>query len=87
MNYEDSRADLDELVLEMTTSTHTWSYSQRLDKLRSLSILTRRALQATAGAPNEPERRSSIDALLDRVGGVMAAAAQREKIQENYRHR
>lgn len=87
MNYEESRADLDELALEMTTSTHTWSYSQRLDKLRSLAIITRRALQATSGAPEELERRSSIDALLDRVSGVMAAAAQREVILESYRHR
>lgn len=86
MNYEEARADLDELASEMVTSTHTWSYSQRLDKLRSLAILTRRALRATSGSPNETALRSSIDMLLDRIGGMMAAAEQLEKLQEGYRH-
>ncbi|WP_269792709.1 hypothetical protein [Stenotrophomonas sp. Iso1] len=86
MNYEEARADLDELALEMVTSTHTWSYSQRLDKLRSLAILTRRALQATSGSPNESAHRSSIDSLLDRIGGMMATAAQLEELQESYKH-
>ena len=86
MNYEEARADLDELASEMVTSTHTWSYSQRLDKLRSLAILTRRALRATSGSPNETALRISIDMLLDRIGGMMAAAEQLEKLQEGYRH-
>src|SRR5690606_41708424 len=41
MNYEEARADLDELASEMVTSTHTRSYSQRLDKLRSLPTLSK----------------------------------------------
>ncbi|MCD9087002.1 hypothetical protein [Stenotrophomonas sp. SY1] len=86
MNYEEARADLDELALEITTSTLSWSHSQRLDKLRSFTILTRRALQAASGSPNEPERRGSIEALLDRVERAVVAAAQREKLQENYEH-
>lgn len=86
MNYEEARADLDELALEMVTSTHTWSYSQRLDKLRSLAILARRALRATSGSADEPAHRSSIDSLLDRIGGMMGAAAQLEKLQESYKH-
>ncbi|MGH8055086.1 MAG: hypothetical protein ACREP4_14330 [Stenotrophomonas sp.] len=87
MNYEEARADLDELAQEMVTSTHTWSYSQRLDKLRSLAILTRRALRATSGSPNEPAHRSSIDSLLDRIGGMMSAAAQLEELQAGYKQR
>ncbi len=73
MNYEEIRADLDELAQEMTISTHAWSYSQRLGKLRSLAILSRRAMSAASGSLSESERRHGIECLLARIKGMVAA--------------
>lgn len=72
MDYEEARADLDDLVLEMTDAGRGWSQSQRLEKLRSLTILARRAMNAATGASNESEHRSSIESLLDRMESAMA---------------
>jgi len=74
MNYEEARADLDDLVLEMTDFGRGWSQSQRLDKLRSLAILARRAISAASGSSSESEFRSSIDSLFERMEGAMAVA-------------
>ncbi len=87
MNYEELRADLDELALEMAASTQGWSTSQRLDKLRSLSILTRRALKAASGSQDELERSKSIDSLLDRIQSMMSAAEQLDQLKEEFRSR
>lgn len=75
MNYEEARADLDDLALEMTYSGRGWSQSERLDKLRSLAILARRAMNAASGSSSESEHRSSIESLIERTEGAMAAAA------------
>ncbi len=75
MNYEEARADLDDLVLEMTDSARGWSQSQRLDKLRSLAILARRAMSAASGSSSESEHRNSIESLLGRMEGAMAVVA------------
>jgi hypothetical protein len=87
MNYEEVRADLDELALEMTTSAHAWSRSQRLDKLRSLAILTRRALKAASGSADELERSNNIDSLLDRIKSMVSAAEQLDQLKEDFRNR
>jgi hypothetical protein len=78
MNYEEAQADLDDLVLEMTDFGRGWSKSQRLDKLRSLAILARRALGAASGSSRELELRSSIESLLDRMEGAMDVAVPPE---------
>ncbi|MBD9534643.1 hypothetical protein IB227_02110 [Stenotrophomonas sp. STM01] len=85
MNYDDARADLDDLALEMTTLNHSWNYTTRLDKLRALAILTRRALKESAGTTNEQERRNGIEAVLDRITSMMGATAQLEHLKESYR--
>ncbi|WP_433851651.1 hypothetical protein [Stenotrophomonas nitritireducens] len=74
MNYEEARADLDDLVLEMMDFGRGWSQSQRLDKLRSLAILARRAMSAASGSSGEWEYRNSIESLLGRMERAMAMA-------------
>lgn len=85
MNYDDARADLDDLALEMTMLNHSWNYTKRLDKLRALAILTRRALKEAAGTSDEQERRNGIEAVLDRITSMMKASAQLEHLKESYR--
>lgn len=86
MSYEDARAELDDLVIEMTQSNHSWNQTQRLDKLRALAILVRRALKSAVGTSNEQERRNGIEAVLDRITSMMQADAQLQQIRESYRH-
>jgi len=85
MTYEEVRADFDDLALEMTTSNHCWTHTKRLDKLRALAILTRRALKESAGTSNEQERRNAIEAVLDRISSMMNANAQLDHLKESYR--
>lgn len=87
MNYEEARADLDDLALEMTTSNHAWTHTKRLEKLRALAIVTRRALKEAAGTSNEQERLNGIEAVLDRIKSMMESGAQLEKLKESYIHR
>ncbi len=86
MNYEDARADLDDFALEMSQSTHPWSYSQRLEKLRTLEILTRRALRAAIGSADEQERRHGIEAVLERIKHMVDIEAHLNKLEDSYRH-
>ncbi|WP_312368133.1 hypothetical protein [Stenotrophomonas sp.] len=86
MNHDDAKADLDDFAAEMMASTHSWNYSKRLDTLRSLEILAKRALRSIAGLPNEAERRNAIEAVLDRIKSMLSATEQLEALQENYRH-
>lgn len=85
MNYEEVRADFDDLASEMTASNHSWTHTKRLDKLRALAILTRRALREAAGTSNEQERRNGIEAVLDRISSMMDATAQLDHLKESYR--
>ncbi|KRG71763.1 hypothetical protein ABB27_02410 [Stenotrophomonas terrae] len=86
MSYEDVKTDLDDLAIEMATSNHAWTKSRRLEKLRALAILTRRALKEATGTSNEQERRNSIEAVLDRIKSMLAATEQLEALQESYRN-
>ncbi|WP_152982626.1 hypothetical protein [Stenotrophomonas humi] len=85
MDYDEARADLDDFAQEMTVASHTWTYSQRLEKLRFLQILTKRALRAAVGTGNEAELRSGIETLLDRIRSTTAVAEQLQKLRDSYR--
>ena len=85
MPHDDAKADLDDLALEMTESNHSWNHTKRLDKLRALAILTRRALKEATGTSDEQERRNGIETVLDRISSMMGAAAQLEHLKESYR--
>ncbi len=85
MTNDDARADLDDLALEMTSLNHSWTHTKRLEKLRALAILTRRALKEAAGTSDEQERRNGIEAVLDRITSMMGAADQLEHLKESYR--
>jgi len=54
--------------------------------LRTLAILSRRALRATAGVANEAEHRNEIEAVLDMIKSKLATSEQLEKLRELYRH-
>jgi len=86
MNHEDATADLDDFADEMMASNHSWNYSKRLETLRSLEILSRRALRSIAGLPNEAARRNGIEAVLDRIKSMLAATEQLEAIRASYKH-
>lgn len=86
MNYDEARADLDDLALEMVMASQSWTYSQRLEKLRSLQILTRRMLRAVSGTRNEAELRNNIEAVLDRIMSMTASAEQLQKLKDGYKH-
>lgn len=85
MNHDTARADLDDFAAEMMASTHSWNYSRRMDTLRSLEILSKKALRSIAGLPNEAERRNGIETVLDRIKSMLAATEQLEALQESYR--
>ena len=86
MNYEEARADLDDLVVELAKPANSSNYSQRCNTLRTLAIISRRALRATAGIENEAEHRHEIEAVLDRIKSMLATTEQLEKLKEIYRH-
>ena len=86
MKYDDAKADLDDLEVKMAKSTGSLSQSQRSESLRTLAILSRRALRATVGIANEAEHRNEIEAVLDRIKSMLATNEQLEKIRELYRH-
>ncbi|WP_313171498.1 hypothetical protein [Stenotrophomonas sp.] len=86
MNYDEARAEFDDLALEMAMASQSWTYSQRLEKLRSLQILTRRMLLAASGTRNEAELRNNIEAVLDRIMSMTASAEQLQKLKDGYKH-
>lgn len=86
MNHEDAKADLDEFAAKIVASTHSLNHSKRLDSLRSLEILSKRALRSISGLPNEAERRNGIEAVLDRIKSMLAATEQLEALRANLRH-
>jgi len=86
VKYDDARADLDDLEGEMARSSCSLNHSQRSETLRTLAILSRRALRATAGVANEAEHRNEIEAVLDRIKSKLATSEQLEKLRELYRH-
>lgn len=85
MTYDEARADLDDLALEMTKSNHSWSYTQRLDKLRALAILTRRALKSASGLQNEDACRNDIETILNRIKRMMESDAQLDHLKSCYK--
>lgn len=86
MNHEDAKADLDEFATEMVASAHSLNHSKRLDSLRSLEILAKRAFRSISGLPNEAERRNGIEAVLDRIKSMLAATEQLEALRANLRN-
>lgn len=86
MNPSDAKADLDDLAAEMMSSTPSWNHSKRLDTLRSLQILSKRALRSVAGLADEGERRQAIEAVLDRIKSMIIATEQLEALRAGYRH-
>jgi len=86
MNNDDARADLDDFAADMMASTHSWNYSKRLDTLRSLEILSKKALRSIVGLPNEAECRNGIEAVLDRIKSMLTATEQLELLRSKYRH-
>ncbi|WP_313320460.1 hypothetical protein [Stenotrophomonas sp.] len=86
MNHNDARAEFDEFAAEISTPSHIWNHSKRLDALRTLEILSRRALRLTAGLPDEAEHRHYIEAVLDRIRNLLTAAEQLDALRASYRH-
>jgi hypothetical protein len=82
MNYEDARSDLDDLASAIAASTHSKNYSQRLDMLRTLEALAKRARSAGEGSAIEDERRSAIEDVIGRIEGMMAVTDQLEALIE-----
>ena len=81
MKHEDARADLDDFAAEMMESSQAWTHTRRLDTLRSLEILSKKALRAVAGLPNEAEQRNDIAALQDGIKRMLAATERREAVE------
>ncbi|MGE8280234.1 MAG: hypothetical protein ACN6O2_07335 [Stenotrophomonas sp.] len=81
MKHEDARADLDDFAAEMMESSQPWTHTRRLDTLRSLEILSKKALRAIAGHPNEAEQRNDIAALQDGIKRMLAATERREAVE------
>jgi len=82
MNYEDLRADLDDLAAEITASTHSKNNLQRFYILHQLEDLVSLALGASEGSADETERRADIEDVIGRIESMMAVTEQLEALKE-----
>lgn len=87
MKYEDIRAELDDLALEMATTARPLSQAHQVKQLEQLALLAQCACEAASGSANEAARVSSTVALLDRVRKMLAAAVLANQIRDDCRHR
>lgn len=81
MDYDDVRAEMDDLALSMATTKSSQTNSARLEQLKQLAILGRRAITAAQGSDKAAERQRSVETLLMRMGNMMAEASRLDDVR------